>query len=56
MRPLLQKLIELHLQTTKSILGETQRNARKALATDAAHTKVELPDIVNVLIEELINP
>lgn len=26
----------------------------EALATDAAHTKVELPDIVNVLIEELI--
>ncbi len=25
----------------------------EALATDAAHTKVELPDIVNVLIEEV---
>ncbi|QBY56181.1 Tn3 family transposase [Cupriavidus oxalaticus] len=26
----------------------------EALATEAAHTKVELPDIINVLIEELI--
>nr|WP_011296124.1 DUF4158 domain-containing protein [Cupriavidus necator] len=26
----------------------------ETLATDAAHTKVELPDIINVLIEELI--